>query len=46
MTNANTSRIRELNDQFRTTGHGGRIFLTKGIMALPELPPISTGQSA
>ena len=36
MSNPNTSRIRELNDQFRTTGHGGRIFLTKGIMALPN----------
>ena len=36
MTNSNTSRIRELNDQFRTTGHGGRVFLTKGIIALPN----------
>lgn len=36
MTNSSTSRIRELNDQFRTTGHGGRVFLTKGIMAMPD----------
>ncbi len=35
MTNPNTSRIRELNDQFRITGHGGRIYITRGIMALP-----------
>lgn len=36
MTHPNTPRIRELNDQFRQTGHGGRIFITKGIMALPN----------
>ena len=36
MTNPNTPRIRELNDQFRRTGQGGRIYITRGIMALPE----------
>lgn len=34
MTYTDTPRIRELNDQFRKTGQGGRIFLTKGITAV------------
>ena len=32
----NTIRIRELNDAFRTTFHGGRVMLTAGFNALPE----------
>jgi len=36
MTNPQTSRIRELNDRFRATGAGGRIYVSKGIMALPN----------
>lgn len=36
MTNSRTARIAELNDQFRTTGSGGRIFLTRGVMCLPN----------
>jgi hypothetical protein len=31
-----TERIRELNDTFRTTFHGGRVMLTAGFNALPE----------
>ncbi|CAK0753266.1 DUF3768 domain-containing protein [Azospirillaceae bacterium] len=30
------SKIRALNDQFRTTGRGGRIMLTQGIQALGQ----------
>jgi len=41
MTNPNTPRIRELNDQFRQTGEGGRIYITKGIMALPNYQMLS-----
>lgn len=36
MTPSQTARIRELNDQFRKTGDGGRVFLTRGIIALPS----------
>ena len=31
-----TSKIRDLNDQFRKTGRGGRIMLTQGIQALGQ----------
>ena len=31
-----TAKIRELNDQFRKTGRGGRIMLTQGIQALGQ----------
>src|SRR5665811_629092 len=31
-----TSKIRELNDNFRTTFNGGRVMLTAGFNALPE----------
>ncbi len=31
-----TAKIRELNDQFRMTGRGGRIMLTQGIQALGQ----------
>ena len=31
----NVTRIRELNDQFRTTFRGGRVMLTPGILSLP-----------
>ena len=41
MDNTKTARIRELNDQFRTTGSGGRIFITRGIMALPDFQMLS-----
>ena len=30
------SKVRALNDQFRTTGRGGRIMLTQGIQALGQ----------
>ncbi len=33
----NTQRIRELNDAFRRTFNGGRVMLTAGFNALPEL---------
>lgn len=36
MTNTKAARIAELNDQFRRSGRGGRIFLTRGIMSLPS----------
>lgn len=32
----NTERIRELNDAFRTTFIGGRIFMTAGVCELPS----------
>ena len=31
-----TAKIRDLNDQFRKTGRGGRIMLTQGIQALGQ----------
>lgn len=31
-----TDRIRELNDAFRRTFHGGRIMMTSGVYELPE----------
>jgi hypothetical protein len=31
-----TRKIRELNDAFRKTFHGGRVMITSGIAALPE----------
>lgn len=31
------TRIRELNDAFRRSGHGGRIVITQGIQALPPV---------
>jgi hypothetical protein len=31
-----TSKIRELNDNFRTTFNGGRVMFTSGLNALPE----------
>ena len=33
---AKTAKIRQLNDQFRQTGRGGRIMLTSGIQALGQ----------
>jgi hypothetical protein len=37
MTTTSTSRIAELNDQFRKTFQGGQVFMTRGIQALgPE----------
>lgn len=36
MTNTKAALIAELNDQFRRSGQGGRIFLTRGIMSLPS----------
>ena len=33
---AKTAKIRQLNDQFRQTGRGGRIMLTQGIQALGQ----------
>jgi hypothetical protein len=31
-----TTRIRELNDEFRRTFAGGRVFMTAGLNALPQ----------
>ncbi|MFZ4700690.1 MAG: DUF3768 domain-containing protein [Candidatus Methylumidiphilus sp.] len=33
---AKTAKVRQLNDQFRQTGRGGRIMLTSGIQALGQ----------
>ncbi|MFZ4699589.1 MAG: DUF3768 domain-containing protein, partial [Candidatus Methylumidiphilus sp.] len=33
---AKAAKIRQLNDQFRQTGRGGRIMLTSGIQALGQ----------
>jgi len=33
---SNTERIRELNDQLRATGTGGKIILTQGVLAQGE----------
>ena len=33
---ANTARIRELNDAFRTTFRGGKVVMTASVAALPE----------
>ena len=33
---AKTAKIRQLNDQFRQTGRGGRIMLTSGIQTLGQ----------
>ncbi|MEI6986985.1 MAG: DUF3768 domain-containing protein [Rhodospirillaceae bacterium] len=35
-TKSQTAKIRQLNDQFRQTGRGGRIMLTSGIQALGQ----------
>ena len=35
-TDPNTLRIRELNDTFRMTFQGGKVYITKGIATLPE----------
>jgi hypothetical protein len=35
-TKAKTTRIRELNDAFRKTFHGGRVMMTSGVAAMPE----------
>ncbi len=31
-----TAAIRKLNDEFRKTGLGGRVYLTRGVDALPQ----------
>ena len=34
--NVNAAKIRQLNDQFRKTGRGGRIMITQGVQALGQ----------
>jgi hypothetical protein len=35
-----TERVRALNDAFRRTLKGGRVVVTRGVMALPDVPSI------
>jgi len=45
MTNPQSARIRELNDQFRKTGLGGDINFTRGIIDLPGLLMLRIAES-
>ena len=35
-----TNKVRALNDKFRRTLTGGRVVVTRGVMALPDFPEI------
>ena len=37
MTNSRTARIRELNDLLRTTFLTGKVYMTEGVQALPDV---------
>ena len=37
MTNEKSTRIRELNDSFRTTGIGGTVVMTRGVSELDQI---------
>ena len=44
-TNARTARIAALNDAFRTTFRGGRVVMTQGVNALPEMDKVRLFQA-
>ena len=39
----NTEKIRELNDAFRRSLVGGRVMITQGVLALPDVDEIMRG---
>ena len=46
MTSAKSARIRELNDAFRRTFAGGKVTMTAGVYALPDMVKAAALQKA